>query len=191
MAYAKLRLDKADVEDAKAMLSGVQNGFVRAYARALNRSVTGVQTDMVSMARDDYAYKVAAVRARMWKTRATWSRLTASVRSRGAGVLLSDFLGTRQISTGLSVDVKRSTGRQGIKHGFLNKSPKSAKLLSLRREVVDGRRSARYPIEALYGPHPEVVWNTEENWDKLQDQADERLVVAFSHEVDYVMSQYA
>jgi hypothetical protein len=130
------------------------------------------------------------VRERITKNRATWGRLTASVISKGDAVMLSDFVGTRQITTGLSVNVKVSTGRQYIKHGFLQVSPRSGKVLSLRRKVIDGVRVGRYPLETLYGPHPEVVWNTDENWERIQNQADERLRANFAYEVDYVMSQY-
>jgi hypothetical protein len=57
MSQANLRVDVQDLEDAKAMLEDVKNGFVRAYARALNKTIDGVSTDMVTMARDDYQFK--------------------------------------------------------------------------------------------------------------------------------------
>lgn len=188
--YARVGVSLADIDAARETLAGIENGFVRAYARALNTAGDGVRTDMVAMARDAYTFRADAVRSRIQVNRATWSNLTASVESRGTGVHLTEFLGTRQISTGLSVDVKRSTGRQYITHAFLN-TARSGRLLALRRLVIDGRRVARYPIEALYGPHPEVVYNTPENWDTLEDQADERLTAAFTEEVDAVLRQYS
>jgi hypothetical protein len=189
MRQATLKVDTKDLEDARAMLANIENGFVRAYTRALNTTVEGVRTDMVAMARDEYTFKADAVRARTAIEKASFTRLQANVKSTGQGVPLSDFLGTRQILTGLSVDIKRDTGRQQIKHAFLNEVG-SGKILAFRREVIDGKRVGRYPIEALYGPHPEVVYNTPENWEKLQGQADERLKANFIDEVDGVLRQY-
>lgn len=192
MPLASVKVRPFDIENAQAALDGVRNGFPRAYSRALNTASAGTRTDMVAVARDDYRYKAAAVRARIIVKRANFSDLNSWVRSRGSGVLLSDFLGTRQIASGLSVDVKASTGRQLIRHAFLNQARSTGKIVSMWRSVgLDGRRSPRYPVEALYGPHPEVVYNTEENWTKLREQADNRLIVAFSHQVDTVLRQYA
>lgn len=190
LGRAQVGVSLEDIEAAREALEGIRNGFVRAYARALNTASEGVRTDMVAMARDSYTFRADAVRARIQINRASWSNLTASVESRGGAVHLTDFLGTRQISTGLSVDIKRSTGRQYIRHAFKNFA-RSGKELALRRQVIDGRRVARYPVEALYGPHPEVVYNTPENWDTLEDQADSRLEAAFAHEVDGVLRQYS
>ncbi|WP_319406178.1 phage tail protein [uncultured Desulfosarcina sp.] len=191
MGFAQVKLSESDLNDAKRALIGIENGFPRAFARALNKSVAGVRTDMVSLAREDYNFKAAAVRKRISIHKAYVSRLTAKAVSVGPGVHLTDFVGTRQTNTGLSVDVKKSTGRKAIRHGFLNKSPKSGKLLAMRRATVNGRRVPRYPIETLYGPHPEVVYNTGPNWAKLQKSADERLNKNFAHEIDVLLKGVA
>lgn len=185
------RVDPVALNDALAALSGIENGFVRAYARALNTSVDETQKDMVAMAQDDYNYKVSAVKARMSTARATWSNMVAHVKSKGGAILLSDFVGTRQTSTGLTVNIKTSTGLQRIKHAFLNKARSTGKIISMwRAERDDGRLVARYPVEALYGPHPEVVWGTEQNWATLQERANKRLPAVFAYEVDGVLRQY-
>jgi hypothetical protein len=184
------RISTEDIANAKTILEDIKNGFERAYARALNTTLTGVRTDLVAMARDDYAFRADAVRSRITLNNATFSDLNASIVSRGDGVLLSDFVGTRQISTGLSVNVKRSTGRQYITHGFLNQT-RSGKIVAMRRQVIDGQRVRRYPVQSLYGPHPEIVWNVEENWAKLEVLAGERLDANFEHEVDYVLERYS
>ena len=186
-----VKLDAAQVLGAVEALQGIDNGFVRAYARALNYCVEQTQGDMVSMATEEYSFKVAAVKARMATKRAVWSDLTAAVKSKGQGVLLSDFVGTRQTKTGLTVNVKLATGLQYIRHGFLNRAKSTGKIIAMRRRVgASGVRAARYPVEALYGPHPEVVWNTDDNWSTLQDRADKRLPAVFSSEVDGVLRQY-
>ena len=209
-----IKRTQEEIDQAKAMLAEIQDGFVRAYSRALNKSVDGTQTDMVKIAREDYTFKVDAVQKRMWTNKSTWTNLRASVHSKGGPVHLTDFLGTKQISTGLSVNVKRATGIQHILHGFIQKGRSSGKLIAFRRgkvgevyppgsayavqmsqsiqagHITPEGRVYRKPMVALYGPHPEVTWNTDDNWDRLSRWADERMTAAFEHEVDYVLQQY-
>lgn len=213
MTHVNVRLTPGEIDEAKDMLASVKNGFVRCWARALNKAATGTRTDMVDMARQDYNYKAAAVRARTWISRASWSKLTSRIDSKGAGIHLTDMLGTRQISMGLSVNIKKSTGRQRLKHGFIAPGRSSGKLLAYwrarpgddlystgQRQLSEAIRQGhvgpsglvwRKPITALYAPHPEVIWNTNENWETLRGQADDRLTAAFKHEIDYVMDQYS
>lgn len=209
-----VKQSQEDIQQALEDLRGIKDGFVRAYARALNTAATGTQTDMVNLARDDYTYKVAAVKKRMYLKRASWSDLTSYIRSKGNEVHLTDMLGTKQTRTGVSVDVKRSTGRQLIEHAFINRARNSGKMIVFRRAVIGERFSPttayamqlsaavqagqinpqgrvwRRPAVALYAPHPEIVWNTADNWAKLQDSADVRLKAAFTDEVDGVIRQY-
>ena len=146
---------------------------------------------MVEVAREAYNYRAAAARKRISIKRASYSKLEASTKSVGPGVHLTDMLGTRQISTGLSVDVKKSTGRQKIKHAFKNKGTKSGKIIAFRLVVEAGKRVPRYDIKALYAPHPESVYNTPENWKVLQAKASERLNKNFDHEIDVVLKDLA
>lgn len=205
---------KEQIDQMVRDLDGIKNGFVRAYSAALNKAAAGTQTDMIAMARDDYTYKADAVRSRTEVEKSTWTKLSSLVRSRGKGVPLTDFIGTRQTSTGLTVMIRRSTGLKQIRHAFIAPGKHSGKMLafwraavfdkltpgtaayaSLQKSISEGHiaRSGlvwRTPIIALYGPHPELVYNTPENWAKLQGYASERMDVAFAHEIDYVLSQY-
>jgi len=204
---------RPQIDQAIRDLEGIKNGFERAYASALNKAAEGTRTDMVTLARDEYTYKVDAVRARTSVSKATWTSLTSSVTSKGKGVPLTEFLGTRQTSSGLSVTIRRAAGVSAIRHAFLQTvrsgkklafwragifdklAPGSAGFAQLKEAIAAGHISRsglvwRYPITALYGPHPELVYNTPENWNKLQGWAKERLDVDFAHEIDYVLMQY-
>lgn len=187
IGFTTIKMSGVDLAKAKAALIGIENGFPKAFARALNKSAAGTKTDMVNLTREDYNYKAAHVRSRISVNKATFSRLSASTRSVGPATHLTDLIGTKQTKAGLSVDVKKSTGRQKIKHGFLNKGRASGKLIAFRREVVNGVRAPRYPIEALYAPHPETIYNTPENWKRLSREASARLDSNIDHEVDVVL----
>lgn len=206
MAIANLKVDTQALADAQAMLANIENGFVRAYARALNTTVTGVRTDMVAMCRDDYTFKVAAVQSRTALEKATFSRLQASVSSTGKETHLTDFVGTNETQKGITVNIRKSTGRQLIPRTF-KATVKSGKEIILRRPGdprgqhatlygrygppgSGGKIGSRARLDVFYGPHPEIIYNTPENWEKLKKQADERLTANFSTEVDGVLRQF-
>jgi len=202
-----LGVAREDVDRATAALAGIENGLPRAYARALNTTAEDTRTAMVAMCRDEYSYKVDAVRSRIIINRATWSAMQASVRSSGKEVNITEFLGTRQIGAGVSVDIKKTTGRRVIPRAFLANARSSGKLLALRRPGKPhgqyhflygrygppgsgGKVGSQARLDWFAGPHPEVIYNTTENWHKLQDEANERLAVNFAEEVDGVLRQY-
>jgi len=201
-----VRLDEAAIQEAAAALEGIKNGLVRAYARALNSTADDMRRAMVAMGRDEYSYKVADLSKRIYVHKTDWSNLRSFVRSKGDEVSLTGFLGTRPVASGISVDVKKSTGRKIIPRTFLNYA-KSGHQLVLRRpgkphgqyHVLYGRYGppgsggklgSRARLDWFAGPHPELIWNTQENWNKLQTEANERLAVNFAEEVDGVLRQY-
>lgn len=187
----EIRLDKKDLASAKLALVGVKNGFPKAFSRSLNKTTIGTRTDMVSLIRKDYNYKAAAVRKRITIVRASSSKLDAAVRSSGGEVHLTDIAGTRQTKTGVSVDVKKSTGRKVIPRAFIQTGIRSGKKIVFRRSVVSGKMVGRKPIEARYAAHPETIYNTDENWPKLLLSASERLNANFAHEVDVILKGIA
>jgi len=203
-----VKLDESDVESARVMLYGIESGFPKAYARALNTTSENMRTNMVAMARDDYSFKAAEVRKRITIDRATWSHLTAAVRSTGKETHLTDFIGTNVTKKGVTVNIRKDTGRQLIPRTFKAAARNSGKEMVMRRPGAPrgqheslygrygppgsgGKAGSRATIDVFYGPHPEIVWNAEHNWRKLEVQADERLKVNFATEVDGVMRQYA
>jgi hypothetical protein len=188
----RLEISKSDLVNARAALIGVEKGFPVALRRAINKTVDGVKTDMISLVRDRYNYYRAIVSNRIKKNKASNTRFKASVVSSGPGVHLTDIVRTRQTAKGVSVDVKKETGRKVIEHAFIAGGRHSDKQIVFIRELGENnKRVPRTPIRALYAPHPEVVMNVPNNWKMLQRQADERLDVNFNHEVDVVLKGIA
>jgi hypothetical protein len=203
MASINVKLDKADIDSANAMLAGIKDGLPKAYARALNKTADNTKTHLVAVARDEYNYKADAVRSRITIQRATWQDLTCRVISKGTGIHLTDILGTRETNKGVTVDVLKSTGRQLIPRTFIRAARNSGKKMVLRRPgnprgqslVLYGRYGppgsggkvgSKARLDTFYAPHPESVYNTEANWEKTEYVLDEKLKDNFSHEVDYV-----
>lgn len=188
----EIRLDEASLREAEHMLDGIKGGMDLVRMRAINKTATGVRTDMVTLIRTEYNYKAAAIRKRISIKKATKTSLGASVESKGTQVHLTDVAGTRQTKKGVSVDVKKSTGRHVIPHAFINTVPGGKKIVMIRKRDASRESGyvARYPVEDRRASHPEVVYNTDENWKTLSGKANERLQKNFEHEVDYLLSEY-
>ena len=183
----EIRIDKNQLSGVRKMLLELRGQFPRAFSRALNKTVTGTRTDLVGLVRRDYNYKAAAIRKRIALNKATFQHLSASVKSSGGGVHLTDIAGTRQTKTGVSVNVKKATGRRLISRAFIREARNSGKTIVFRRQEIGGKMVPRLPLGARYASHPEVIYNTPENWPRIQKQAGERLDKNFDHEVDTVL----
>lgn len=204
----EIKLNKSSLSEAKLMLYGVKDGFPKAFSRALNKTANSTQTEMVKLVRRDYNYKAAAVRARISVNKATYANLSASVKSTGDSVHLTDITGTRQTKKGVSVNVKKSTGIKLIPRAFKAAGQRSGKDIIFRRpgnprgqhEKLHGRygppgsggkSGSRARLDTFSAPHPEIVYNTPENWAQLQKTAGEKLNTNFAHEVDVVLKGIA
>jgi hypothetical protein len=187
----EIRLDKSDLNRAKRMLADCKNGFPKAFSRALNKTTTGTRTDMVDLVRSDYNYKATAIRKRISVQKSTQAVLSAAVRSSGGSVHLTDIATTRQTKKGVTVNVKKSTGRQLIPRAFIRPAKRSGKKIVFRRQEQNGRMVGRLPIEARYASHPEIIYNTPENWNKLEKSSGARLNKNFAHEVDVILKGIA
>ena len=204
----EVSLNKSSLSKAKLMLYGVKDGFPKAFSRALNKTANNTKTEMVKLVRRDYNYKAAAVRKRITVNKATYANLSSSVKSTGDHVHLTDIAGTRQTKKGVSVNVKKSTGIKLIPRAFKAPGQRSGKDIIFRRpgnprgqhEKLYGRYGppgsggkigSRARLDTFSAPHPEIVYNTPENWAQLQKVADQKLSTNFAHEVDVVLKGIA
>jgi hypothetical protein len=204
----QVKLDKTSLSQTKLMLDGVKDGFPKVFSRALNKTAANTKTAMVTLVRRDYNYKAAALRKRISINKATYANLTASIKSTGTNVHMTDITGTRQTKKGVSVNVKKSTGIKLIPRAFKASGRQSGKDIIFRRPGdprgqhaklygrygppgSGGKTGSRARLDTFSAPHPEIVYNTPENWAKLQKDAGEKLNTNFAHEVDVVLKGIA
>lgn len=188
----QVNLSRSDVTRARLMLSGVRNGFPKAFYRTLNKTAAGTKTDLVNLVRRDYNYKATVLRKRITVYKCpSYKTLKAETRSVGPGIHLTDIAGTRQTTRGITVDVKKSTGRKLIPRAFIAPGRFSRKKIGFIRETEAGRMVPRTPISPLYASHPEVIYNTRENWARIEKQSGKRLDENFSHEVQVILKGIA
>ena len=177
-----------DLGRVKDDLAELSREMPHVAVRAINKALTGVKTDMKKLVREEYNYKAATLDKRMTATKATKANLTGIIVSKGGAVHLTDIAGTRQTKAGVSVDVRKSTGRKVIPRAFIATGRNSGKQIVFRRKGSPpgqhARLVSRHPIEAMYTAHPEVIYNAPHNWARIQVAAADRLDTNIQREID-------
>lgn len=140
----------------------------QSIARALNRAATAGRTQASKSLRADYTAKAAAIKSGLSIRRATKRKAEAVILGFGSPLPLSSF-SARQTRRGLSVNVKRSTGRHVIKGGFkgsgslpssrfFHRTGEPKRVPSKGRYA--GTNTRREPIAQLFGPSvPQMLKN--------------------------------
>lgn len=198
MPDIKIEIDQAKLEELRHALADIKNGVPKAMSRAINTTVTGVKTDMVFIAREQYNFKAAALRDRIRVYKASPQKLSAKVASTGKPIHLTDITGTTwrgPQAAGTTVNVKKATGRKMIKSAWIGTGKHSGKEIVMTRTDEKGLRrrttpEGRYPVKALYAPHPEIIYNYEPVWKSIRYLADITLEKRLNHEMDALMKGY-
>lgn len=173
-----------DVEKARRVLGHLGDKARPAIVRAVNRAVQGVTTDAGQMARQAYNVRSGDVKQSFSLTRASVSNLFGAAVSKGRVLSLRSFSpspspGKRRPSVGLSVVVKRSTGRAKIAGTFWGQMPSRDVASVFRRLGKD-----RLPIEKLFGPSVPQMLGNQNVIERIQAKAADRFGANLDHEVN-------
>ncbi len=169
------RIDTSDLEKAYKRLQELGRKTPVIAVRSINKTLPGVRTDMVSFIRKDYNYKATKIRKRLSLEKASIRNISGYVQSKGRLFHLTDVVGTRQNKKGVSVNVRKKTGRQLLKHAFIAHGKTSQKKIVFIRTRKGEKLVSRYPIQAISTAHPEVIYHQPEMWNKIKVSAAERL----------------
>jgi hypothetical protein len=123
---------------AKKMLIGCHQGSQKRCRGLSTRPLTARQPKWWGLIRSRYNIKATALRKRLKKSKSTYANLRASITSTGYGLHLTDVTGTRPTKKGVSVDVKKATGRKLITHAFIRPGRNSGKMIVFLRDRVSG-----------------------------------------------------
>ncbi|WP_018935656.1 MULTISPECIES: phage tail protein [unclassified Thioalkalivibrio] len=167
----------ASIRQLERIAREVSIGIVPdSISRALNRATTATRTRASSAIRQVYNVPAAEVRGTFRITRASRTRPEALIESRGVRLPLSRF-GARQTRRGVTLNVRRSTGRRLLSGGFFGQGSMPSSRL-FRREG-----SARLPVEQLFGPAvPQMLQESGVERQVLQ-RAEEVYLSTLEHEL--------
>jgi hypothetical protein len=141
-----------DAQPVITALAGIRNGFARAGARAINRSITTVNAQASREIAKDIGLPVTQVKRSMRIIRARFESLVGSVEVTGRRIPIEAFA-ARQTRRGVTYR-GRGGGRKLIPGAFRAQMPSGHRGVFLRRG------KARLPIAEKFGPSlPKVASN--------------------------------
>jgi hypothetical protein len=176
------------------------NSLNLAAMRALNRAATTVRKEASSEIRKVYNLTAAVAKAQMKITRATKYSLEAVVTAKGKPIGLIDF-SARQTARGVTVKVRRDSGRKLIPHAFvaagrgggeqvfLRVVPGTEKTTRLYREKRVRRKGSDLPIVALKSVSVARALVSKAVFAALKRVAQSEFVKNFNSEMKYELSK--
>lgn len=122
-----IQIDQADIAKVNLLMGDIKNGVPKVMVRAINKTLTGVQSDAVKFIAVDLNLTQERIRADFFINKAVWDYPSGSVVAKGRPVNFASFIGTTEnrsdYNGGISVKIKKSGARQKFKHGFLWERP--------------------------------------------------------------------
>jgi hypothetical protein len=178
---------KINTSSARTMLLELSKAATPALVRALNKTLTGVRTDKSTVIREDLNLSKRYVDQQIAITRASNTRPEGRVTTRSKPVGLINFTGTRQVTKGVSVKVKKYGTRSILKHAFIATANNAQNVFWRAR--IGGKLVARLPIERLTGPRLTDNLSRPEVIAEVEKKAGARLDTNLAHEIDYEISR--
>lgn len=178
------------MEEAKKSLEQIPGGIDRATRAAVNKTIRGVRTDIVTEIRANYVVKSQDIRRTLTLSIASRSNARAVVKSMGKPIALSKF----KVRPGkvqrrgsknkpIRVQVKKDGGGV-LSNAFL------AQFKSGHLGVVERKGKARFPVEEFYGPPIPKMLKNQEILNTIEDKAHDRLEKNFTHEIVRIWKGY-
>jgi len=205
MAQLQIDINPAQIREVEAMFAGIGNSATKVLTRAINKTLTGVRTDMTDEAYQELNTTKTVIRSAVKINRATWSDISGKCFRAGKPLSLSKFTGTAQRAKGVSVKVLRSGNRTILGHAFIatmrsghvgvfwRKTDKvgtgTKSLLADKSDYGRLPEHLRLPIKELYGPRVEDILAKAGRWKNVEDKANARLLKNMEQEIAYELSR--
>ena len=198
----QIEIDKAQLAKVEFMLAGIEDGSATVLMRAINRTLTGVKTDLDRETRKILNIKSSRVKKDMSSSTASKARLRGQVNSAGKPVGLTQFSGTKQKKKGVSVSVRKDTRRSIIQRAFIAKGRgdnihvfwrKWSGTRQPHKNIAYAKlpRKYRLPIKTLYGPRIQDIQADPAVQQGVQVKASGRLNTRIAYELNYLLRKYS
>jgi len=197
-----VEIDQAQLAKVEFMLAGIKDGSSTVLMRSINKTLSGVQTDLNKETRKILNIKASRVKKDMSVYKATKTRLRGQVDSSGRPVGLTNFTGTAQRKSGVSVSVRKDTPRTILKRAFIATGLNNNTHVfwrtwhGVKRDGVASvhyaklPRRYRLPIKTLYGPRIQDIQSDPAVINPVQNAAGVRLKTNINHELSYFLEKY-
>ena len=205
MSAFSIQINQEDMKAVRGMLDGIEKSISLVTMRSINKTLTGVKTDASSAIREKLNVKKSAVDETFKITKATTLNLAAKFQSTGKPLSLTDFIGTRQVQNGVSVQVRKDKSRTILQRGFIATMKSGHEGVFWRDWQWHNKPSAklnrfipyarlpkiyRLPIQEGYAPRvPDYLGDKGPIMKTVLTKANERLHNNLEHELDFELSK--
>ncbi len=204
MTQPAVRINRSQLADVRRALSEIQGAAPRVISRALNRTFTGVRTDITQEAGKEITAKASTIRDTVKITNATIAKPSGLVASVGKPLPLISF-SARQTKKGVSVQVRKNKARTVLPStwiGTMKTGYKGVFRREYREQSGAGKRASRpgmkygrlpkkyrFKIVQKFGLRvPDIVGN-EPVMVRILAKASARLQERLKHETEYELSR--
>lgn len=202
MLDIQVKVDEKQRKQAKELLAHIPGGAAAAMARALNRTVEGVRTEVIRAITASFVVKAGKARDTMSVQRATPQFLFARLTSRGPSIGLEQFSWyPKSIKPrppiGVSVQIDRERRAWARPGSFLVDNGRLFGLYVRRANDAERRKFGQRSIQKLtYTPGiPGMMRRVLEDNGfgsgnrRLQEKANQILMQRVDHEVEYLLKK--
>jgi len=198
MPAFECRVDQVQLEKAKRVFSGMPELQRKIHQQALNKTMTGVRTDMARAAQKEVTAAYGTLLESVTIKKASANDPSAYVKSKSKPLPLVKYT-VRQKKDGVMVQVLKSKPATLIKHAFITTMKNGHKGVFWRSYKGDRKpvskkipygalpKKYRLPIKELYGPSTPDALKHMGVLDGVLKQADERLHTAYDSVLDNEM----
>lgn len=197
MINVGIQVNEAQLNDIKKRLGNLKNKAPTVLYRAINRAVRKAKTEAKDAANEEYFIAKGNIEKTLRITKASRSKLSAELTSRGGPIALTKF----KVSPGHAVKrtkkgkpspkaykaaVKRDSGLKP-----LSGDPKAffATMGSGHDGMMERVSSRRLPLKQLYGPAVPSMIKNEEVIEKIQKEATETLEKRIDAEINNILQR--
>ena len=208
----KIEMDRNDILAVKSALSGIKNGFPRAMARSLNRTIIPARNEAVNLIIKALTGKTKKIiRNAFVIEKASWRHLYASVAAiveGPKGRIPLYWFRTRKVAGGVRVKVMRDGPMIMLKHAFYAIMPAGwlthkgifwratdkVGTGTLKKPLPGyfaslGKDDRRLPIKELFGPTAASIFESEKRIGAVMKHGSDKLFDSLEHEVDYLLGR--
>lgn len=198
----KINVDKQQLNDVLVILDSVNKGSKPVMKRAINKTLTGVRTDMVKESTKVYTAPATIIRKSIKKYIATISNLKGKTEAEHNPIPLLKFSAS-QTKKGVTLRVQKSKGRSRLYWAFIA-TMKSGHKGVFEREYTYGRKMKakkeklkygklpekyRLPITELFGISAADMLHNEKVLNEVVSKADERFSKNLTTELNFELTK--
>ena len=204
--YLGARIDQESLAEARRLLRGMDSLVERVTIRAIKKTLKSVGAAAAREIAKEVNVRVGEVKKTFSYVVPRPGDVSAAFVASGKSMPLAAF-SVRKTKAGVSVQVKRQSGRKQVKHAFMATMPIYGKGMVVvqageagrgsggghvgvfwRREQ-GGKRAGRLPLHELYGPSIADILSNDNVLEPVLSSSGEILDKNFAHELAFEVSR--